>query len=187
MNYKLLSALLCIVVVVGGLVYVLSPEPAQTEFTELGAEALTTITNPFRFTKAVTVVGTTTVGSLTQGGGVFATTSVAAATFTCAQIGTANLIQQTNTAAVTLTLPASSTCPSTFIPTAGQSKTLYLANLGNSLITLAGGSGTLLNVASTSGGVGANAKTIFSDGVARLDFIRTSSTNIEVILTPARQ
>jgi hypothetical protein len=121
-----------------------------------------------------------TVGTLTQGGGVFATTSIGSGTLTAANIASANLIEQTNTGVVTITLPASTTLTS-FIPTAAQTRTIYLANLGSATVTLAGGTGTLLRVASST----LVTPGVVSGSVGRLDFIRKSNTDVLVLFSPA--
>jgi hypothetical protein len=134
---------------------------------------------------SASVTGALVVGTFTQGGGVLATTSIGAGTLTAANIATNNVIQQTNTGAITLTLPASSTLTS-FIPTAGQVRSLFIANLGTAAVTLAGGTGTSIKVASSTSLIGATGlKVIQIGGTGRLDFFRKSNTDIEVILTPA--
>lgn len=109
-----------------------------------------------------------TVGTFTQGGGLFATTSTGASTLDISSIASANLIQRSGVA-LTLTLPASSTMTS-FVPTVGQTRTIFIANIGTGAVTLAGGSGTLLQSASTTAiGIG---------GTGRIDFIRKSNTDV---------
>lgn len=115
-----------------------------------------------------------TVGTFTQGGGVFATSSVGTVTYPASAFDTESLIEHTAASVVTATLPASSTL-SSFIPTAGQSRTVCI-NAITSTVTLAGGTGTDLNSASTT-------KAIIAGGLGCLNFVRKTNTDIEVLLT----
>lgn len=113
-------------------------------------------------------------GVFTQGGGVFATSSAGASTLSMASIARANLVERSGTGALTLTLPASTTI--TGLPHAGDMRSVYVFNLGSGSITMAGGSGTLLENASTTA--------IITNGIGRIDFIRKSNTDIEAFFTP---
>ena len=117
-----------------------------------------------------------TSGAFTQGGGVTATTSIGAVTYTASQFDTESTIEHTAASAVTATLPASSTL-STFVPLPGQSRTIFIKNISAGIITLSGGSGTLLRSASST-------SRILTTGVGRLDFVRKNDTDIEVLFTP---
>lgn len=123
-----------------------------------------------------------TLGFTTQGGGVTATTSNGAGTLTQANINVGS-IEHTNTAATTITLPASTTITS-LIPTAGQSFRLTYFNLGTGIDTIAGGSGTLLHVASST--VTTALKTVAPSGSAIFVFTRKSNTDIVVEMVPAQ-
>lgn len=107
------------------------------------------------------------------GGGNLATSSAGAATYTAAQVFNNKLITHTASGALTATLPASTTISQ--IVGAGMSYTLFLTPITTG-ITVAGGTGTELNAASTS------AKCLVGS-LCRLDFIRKSNTDIEVLLT----
>lgn len=123
-----------------------------------------------------------TLGFTTQGGGVTATSSTGAGTLTAANIGV-GLIEHTNAGATTITLPASSTVTS-LIPTAGQSFRVTYSNLGTGIDTIAGGAGTLLDVASST--LSTALKTVAPNGSAIFVFTRTSNTDIIVDMIPAQ-
>lgn len=112
--------------------------------------------------------------TVTIGGNVFATSSAGAVTYTAASLNNVNTIQHTATGALTATLPASSTLTS-FVPKAGDSRTVFLNPITTG-ITLAGGTGTDLNTASST-------KFCVVGSLCRLDFVRKSNTDIEVLLT----
>jgi len=134
-----------------------------------------TITSTSAFTGAMVA------GAFTQGGGTVATTSNGAGTLTAANLDT-GVIEHTNTAVTTLTLPASTTLTS-FVPTSGQCRQVVFLNLGTSVDTLAGGSGTLLAVASTTS-TGAALKTVNASGISTLVFCRKANTDVQVLMTP---
>lgn len=106
------------------------------------------------------------------GGGNLATSSVGAATYTAAQVFNNKLITHTAASALTVTLPASTTISN--IVGAGMTYTLYLAPVTTG-ITVAGGTGTELNAASSTAMCSAGA-------LCRLDFVRKANTDIEVLL-----
>lgn len=112
---------------------------------------------------------------ITVGGGVLATSSIGAATYTAAQLTSNRLIVHTAASALTVTLPASSTLAN-FVPNAGDTRVLYISPV-TTLITLAGGTGTELNTASST-------KNINAGGLGRLEFVRKANKDIEVLLTP---
>ncbi len=123
-----------------------------------------------------------TFGFLTQGGGVTATSSTGAGTLTTANI-TVGLLEHTNAGATTITLPASTTITS-LIPTAGQSYRMTYVNLGTGIDTIAGGTGTLLHVASST--IATGLKTVAPSGSALFIFTRKSNTDIVVDMIPAQ-
>lgn len=133
-------------------------------------------------TGAVITNALATFGFVTQGGGVTATTSTGAATLTEANVSV-GLIEHTNAGATTITLPASSTI-TTLIPTAGQSFRLTYANLGTGIDTIAGGTGTLLHVASST--ITTALKTVAPSGSAVFVWTRKSNTDIIVEMIPAQ-
>lgn len=125
-----------------------------------------------------------TTKSLTQGGGVKATSTTGSAdTLLYSNFDTENMIDYTaNVSSVTLTLPASSTLKN-FIPTVGQTRTIYIRNATTSAninLTISGGTGTLLKKATSSA-------TIYGDtdgaNFGRIDFIRKANTDIEALLS----
>lgn len=109
------------------------------------------------------------------GGSVFATSSQGAATYTAAQVFGNKFILHTAAAALTATLPASSTISQ--IPRPGDTKVLFIQPVTNG-ITLAGGTGTDLNTASST-------KFCVVGQLCELTFVRKSNTDIEVILVPS--
>lgn len=110
------------------------------------------------------------------GGDNFATTSQGAATYTAATIKNARVITHTAGAALTATLPASTTLTD-FIPRSGDTATKYLLPVTTG-ITLEGGTGTDLNTASST-------KFCVAGQVCELTFVRKSNSDIEVLLVPA--
>lgn len=151
----------------------------------------------FTLTGAGSVTGAFTVaGAITQGGGIRATsTTNTSETLLATDFDTENVIDYTaNTGDTTVTLPASTTLTS-FLPTAGQMRTVWVRNATTTAATdiiIVGGSGTLLKVASSTnqigGGVGAQQINGDTDGGnhARLDFVRKANTDIEVLMTVFR-
>jgi len=104
--------------------------------------------------------------------GAFATTSVGAGTLTASSISKVGTILSTNTGALTLTLPASTTLTAAgFVPVAGDWHIYQIVNQGTGLLTLAGGTGTLLHTASST-------KTVNIGGSAELLCIRKTNTDI---------
>lgn len=131
------------------------------------------------------------LGTITQGGGIRATsTSNSAETLLVTDFDTENVIDYTlNVQAATLTLPASSTL-SSFIPTAGQMRTVWIRNATTTAtnLTIAGGTGTILKQATSTDFAGS--KIIFGDtdgdNRARLDFVRKTNSDIDVYMTAFR-
>ena len=128
-----------------------------------------------------TFTGSTNVGVFSQGAGAVATTSTGTATLTAAQM-LYGVIQHTNAGAATLTLPASTTM-SSFAPTAGTCQQVVFLNVGTGVDTLAGGTGTLLAVASTTA-TGAALKTVNASGIAVLIGCRKVNTDLQFLMTP---
>lgn len=120
-----------------------------------------------------------TVGTFTQGGGVRATsTDDTTATLLASDFDVESQIVFTpNVVSITLALPASSTLAS-FIPVAGQSRTIALINGTTTAgvgFTLAGGTGTSIRKASTTA-------VVLPAGLNELTFNRKSNTDIEVFV-----
>lgn len=107
------------------------------------------------------------------GGSVFATSSQGTATYTAATLAKTSLIQHTAGGALTVTLPASSTI--TWIPKAGDKKLMFINPITTN-ITLAAGTGTDLNSASST-------KAMMAGGLTSIEFVRKSNTDIEVMMT----
>ena len=112
-------------------------------------------------------------GDAIVGGANLATTSQGTATYTGQQVMVNKVITHTAPAALTVTLPASSTL-SQYIPKTGDTKTLFIVPI-TTLITVAGASGMDLNSASTSRACGAGL-------MCRLEFVRKANTDIEVFM-----
>lgn len=112
--------------------------------------------------------------SITTGGLVLSTTTNGNATLGASDLLNFGSIVSTSTftnAALTLTLPASSTL-SAMVPVAGQSRTIHFVNATTSatvIITLAGNTGTILQSATSS-------KAIRNGGSADLIFYRPGTT-----------
>lgn len=101
-----------------------------------------------------------------------ATTSTGAGTLTYGDIKDKTTILSTNAGALTLTMPASTTL-NAFVPRAGDRVSMIIVNQGTALLTLAGGTGTLLQTASST-------KAVNIGGSARLDFVRKTNSDIIV-------
>lgn len=133
------------------------------------------------FSGVLTETGSTVVSTFTQGGGVTASSTSASVTLAGTEFTTSNVLDYTiNVGSVTLTLAASTTsmCPTT----SGQVRSLYIRNATTtaaSNLTIAGGTGTLLKVASTSAVIYGD-----TDGAnfARLDITRKANTDCEVLM-----
>ena len=141
------------------------------------------------YTGALTVTGATSIsgaltsGAMTQGGGIYASsTANAAETLPASYFDTENVLDYTvNGANNTLTLPASSTLTA-FIPTAGQTRELLIRNAtttANVNITISAGAG--MNLASSTQATIVGNTSGASYGL--LKFIRKANTNIDVIMT----
>lgn len=178
-------AILAIVVIVSWIVF---PKPAEVENfagqthlsgLAVGASGLTledggdvTLGSGSTFTASGIIKSD---GGITQSA-TFATSSTGAGTLTQANILGVNTILSTNAGALTITMPASSTL-TTFIPTAGDRVSMVLINQGTALLTLAGGTGTLLQTASST-------KTVNIGGSSLLEFVRKTNTDVVVYMSP---
>lgn len=127
--------------------------------------------------------GTTVVSTFTQGGGIAATsTSGSVVPLLAADFDIENVIDVTlNVQDATLSFPATSTLTS-FIPTAGQSRTLFIRNASTTAamdITISGGTGVLLKKATSSAIVRGD-----TDGAnyARIQLVRKADSDIEAFL-----
>lgn len=123
------------------------------------------------------------VPAFTQGGGITATsTSGTTIPLVAANFDTENVIDVTlNVQDATLSFPATSTLTA-FIPTAGQTRTLWIRNATTTAtmdLTITGGTGVLLKKATTTAVVYGD-----TDGAnyARIDLKRKANTDIEAIL-----
>ncbi len=123
-----------------------------------------------------------TTNTLTQGGGIRATSTVNnAETLLASDFDVENVIDYTlNVQAATLTLPASSTL-SSFVPTAGQTRSIFIRNATTTAtnLTIAGATGVLLKKATSTAVIIGD-----TDGAnyARIDFTRKANTDIEALL-----
>lgn len=117
----------------------------------------------------------------TEGGPTYATSSAGTVTYTDTAFFNGvtqektSLVEHTATGAVTASLPASSTLGS-FVPDAGDSASVYVQALQNG-VTLSGNTGVTVNFAPNA------SSTIAAGDVARLDFVRATTTDIEVLVT----
>ena len=132
------------------------------------------------------VTGALISGAFTQGGGINATsTSGVAVPLLASNFDTENVIDVTlNVQDATLSFPASSTLTS-FIPSAGQTRTLFVRNATTTAamdLTISGGTGVLLKMASST-----NVAIIPGDtdgsNYAKLELIRKADTDIELLLS----
>ena len=127
-------------------------------------------------TSTSALAGAVDVGTFTQGGGVKSTTTIATtATLTASDFDTESLIKVIpGGASLALTLPASSTL-SSFAPSIGDVRTIYVQNATTTagiVLSISGGTGTILKV-------GTSTTSILGDTDARamgkLTFVRTVS------------
>lgn len=109
--------------------------------------------------------------------GSFATTSQGTVTYTASSIQSASVILHNATAATTATLPASTTL-ATWLPKVGSRISIAVVNTGTGVLTLAGGTGTLLLTASST-------KAINGGGVGLLEIVRKTNTDFAVFLSTA--
>ncbi len=130
---------------------------------------------------------TADAGALTQGGGVRATSTVnTAETLLASDFDTENTIDYTFNGAVaggTVTLPASTTLPLSTTP--GAMRTIWVRNATSTaatVLTIAGNTGTLLKIASTSPSSAGILGDTDAGNYARLDFLRKANSDIEVFL-----
>lgn len=158
MNKKIIALVVVVLIIVVG-VFVITSTPSEERFG-----------------------GTTNLNSLTLSnqlsvGGIFATTTTS--TLTQSQITDISTITANPaTAAITLTLPASSTL-STLIPNAGDSVNYVIANLATvsaSSTTIVGGTGTTLKNATSTAA-------ILGGGTGLLTLVRLASTNVLAIFS----
>jgi len=147
----------------------------------------TSITGATTFTGAIGA-GVVVTDTFTQGGGVRATSTIGTVVpLLASDFDTENMIDVTlNVQDATLSFPASSTLTS-FIPNTGDSRKLFVRNASTTAamdITVSGGTGVLLKVASTTGD-GTNAIiTGDTDGAnfGIIQLIRKANTDIEAFL-----
>lgn len=160
MKEAFIGAFVAVVILIAGFLLV---GPAYNS-ASLGSTSGTTHSNHEYFSSGVTL-----------GGRVFSTSSIGTATYTAASLTDVSLIQHTAASALTVTLPASSTFAGSFAPKGGDVRSIYLAAITTN-ITLAGGTGTDLDTASST-------KVCAQASLCRLDFVRKSNSDFEVLLT----
>jgi hypothetical protein len=126
------------------------------------------------------------LGLLTQGGGVTATSSAASATILASSFDTENAFEVSlPVGAVTLTLPASTTFPLGTTPGSYRQFTMFNASTTDgAIITIAGNTGTLLEVASST--IATGLKTVAPSGVAIFTAFRKANSDIEVFMNPGQ-
>ena len=155
-----------------------------TNFNDLSVDSLTSA----GAISATTISGTaiTATGAVTEGGGITATsTSGSVVPLLSTDFDTENVIDVTlNVLDATLSFPATSTLTS-FIPTAGQSRTLLIRNASTTAtmdLTISGGTGVLMKFASTTPATN-GVITGDTDGAnfAQIVLTRKSNTDIEAL------
>jgi len=137
----------------------------QFEITEAGVLSLSARLN---------VTGSTTVETFTQGGGIYATTT-GTTTLAAYAFDVENMVEitPTNASGVTVTLAASSTL-SSFVPNAGDARTVLMCNASSTArVVFAAGAG--LNFAQATSSL-----TLQGAMCASFDFYRATDTDIEV-------
>lgn len=192
MSEKLFKWLLVggMVVIVGLLIFVLVGQKGGVGAYSTDATVLTDlhVTNDLVVDGVQTSSGSFVASTLTQGGGVRATsTSGTVVPLLASDFDIENVIDVTlNVSSATLSFPASSTLTS-FIPVSGQVRELFIRNATTTAsmnLTIAGGTGVLLKNASSTPSV---SPIILGDtdganyGVVKL--IRKANTDIEALLT----
>lgn len=159
-----------LVLVLGLLGYVIATKDADS----LGASRdVTTVSNPQVFS------------TFTEGGGIYATTTLGAAQkLVATDIDTENFVEvNQGSPAATLSLPASSTMKS-FAPNVGDVRTIWIRNAstsGNAILTVGAGAGMTFKTAASSS-VNIQGDTD-GDNTMRIDLIRKADSDFNVYLT----
>lgn len=161
----------------------------STNFGDLGAQTLkigTSCGDSSTWT-ACQGVSVGASGTFTQGGGIDSTTTPASVTIASTEFDTENGIEMLlSVGAVTVTLPASTTFPLGTQPGSMRQFTLFNATTtAGANITIAGGTGTLLEVASSTNAANAQ-PIIYSSGVGIFTAFRKANSDIEVFLNPGQ-
>lgn len=107
---------------------------------------------------------------------VYASSTATTTTLLAASITDISSMLLTDSTAISLTLPASSTLTS-FAPLAGDNRRISIVNQGTGIVTFVAGTGTLLTSASST-------KTVPVSGTAFLDCTRKTNTDIVCQITP---
>lgn len=130
---------------------------------------------------AATFTGAVTTGTFTQGGGITASSTSASVTLAGTEFTTSNVLDYTvNVGSVTLTFAASTTAPCS-VMSSGQVRTVFIRNAtttATSKITIAGGTGNTLKVASTT----VIAGNTDGSNMARFDFTKKTSTDCDILM-----
>lgn len=133
-------------------------------------------------TKVIDSAGAIIAATFTQGGGITASSTSASVTLAGTEFVTSNVFDYTvNVGSPTLTLNAS-TSPPCSVMSAGQVRTLYIHNATTtaaSQITVAGGTGVILGVSSTTVIAGSTT----GKGFARLDVTKKANTDCQALMT----
>lgn len=138
-------------------------------------------------TGSLTSSGAATVGTFTQGGGIRATSTTGTVVpLIASDFDTENVIDVTlNTSSGTLSFPATTTLAS-FIPTAGQTRTLFIRNATTTAattLTITGGTGVLLKNASSTSPTGIILGDTDGANYGKVELLRKANTDIEALLT----
>lgn len=146
----------------------------------------TTVKNDSLGGNPVTVFTAVNTGTLTQNGGDTATSSAASATFLPTDFDDEDLIEVSlPVGPVTLTFPASTTFP--LDSAAGATRQFSITNASTTAgetVTIAGGSGTLLQVASST--LSAGLKVINPSGSATFTAFRKANKDIVIMMNPGQ-
>lgn len=125
-------------------------------------------------------------GTLTQGEGVTATSSGSSATILATDIDDEDAIEVSlPVGAVTLTFPASTTFPLDSRPGATRQFSIFNASTTvGANVTIAGGTGTLLEIASST--IGTGLKVIYPSGASLFTAFRKVNSDIEIFMNPGQ-
>lgn len=154
----------------------------------ISADSTSPVAGEIRGTTLTLTSGASITGALTQGGGITATsTSGNAVPLLSTDFDTENVIDVTlNLIDATLSFPATSTLTS-FIPTAGQTRTLFVRNASTTAamdLTVSGGTGVVMKFASTTPAT-TGVITGDTDGAnfALIVLTRKANTDIEALVS----
>ena len=189
MNKKIILGAVVVVAIIAAVIVFATHKPSR-----LGAVGTTSSTN---FNGVIGALGSKIgtncgdsnsfqycTGVVTQGGSLSTTTSVSL-TLQPSDLGYGTILMTPIVGSITVTLPATTTAGmSSFLPNTGDTTQIIIVNSTTTAaqnLTIAGNTGMKLSNASTSATIigGGN------QGVATLEFVRKSNTDINVIFSPS--